>query len=557
MNSIFQILGGLGVFLFGLRVMSNGLQKLAGNRLRAVLDTLTFNRVTGIFSGFLITAAVQSSSATTVLIVSFANAGLLSLVQAIGLVMGANIGTTITGWLVSLLGFKIKISAFALPIIGIGFPLSLLESRRARHLSEALVGFGLLFLGLEFLKHGVPNLKSNPDALAWLQHFTEYGIGSVMLFVLVGAVLTIIVQSSSAAMAVTLAMAAEGWIDYEIAAAMILGENIGTTITATLAAIGANRTAKRVARSHTLFNVFGVLWMVPLMGVFLGFVDTLIPGDPVTDAMARPTHLAAFHTIFNITNTFLLVWFVKHIAAVVYKLVPVTQDEREAEHLRFLDTGLVATPELATVEVRRALETMAGVCKDTFAKVEEVITHPAQKLGPVTDEVKRGEVRTDRMEEEVVEFCTQLAREATSAQVSRNITSYLDIASDLESVGDHCFNLVCLAERRYDKKYVFDEKTQAELTQMLSLVTEFLALAKRRLGTLETAKEGEGQVLESKIDKLRDQTRKRHARRMQDGEVGIREGLIFLDMMTNMEKVGDYCYSIVREAERLADADEA
>lgn len=551
MSSVLQILGGLGVFLFGLRVMSTGLQKLAGNRLRAVLNTMTFNRFTGVVSGFLITAAAQSSSATTVLIVSFANAGLLSLIQAIGLVMGANIGTTITGWLVSLLGFKIKITAFALPIIGIGFPLSLLKSNRARQLSEVMVGFGLLFLGLKFLKDGVPNLKSNPEALAWLQQFTDYGLGSILLFVLVGSVITVIVQSSSAAMTITLAMAAEGWVDFELSAAMILGENIGTTITATLAAIGANRNAKRVARSHTLFNLFGVLWMIPLMGVFLTLVDSIVPGDPTLDPLATPTHLAAFHTIFNILNTFLLIWFVKFIERAVYWLVPLTAGEREIGHLRFLETGLVGTPELAGVEARRALQTMSSVCHESFGHVRKVITHPKQKLGKLVDEVKRAEIKTDEMEEELVAFCTLLARETTSTRVSRNIALYLEIANDLESIGDHCFNLVLLAERRYEKKYEFDEVTLEELTEMTSYVADFLSVLQECLAPATSGHMDQAQLLESKIDKLRDQTRKRHAQRMQEGTVGVREGLIYLDMMTNMEKVGDYCYSVAYALEQV------
>ena len=259
MSSVLTILGGLGVFLFGLRIMSAGLQKMAGNRLRAILAGLTVNRFAGIVSGFLVTCAVQSSSATTVLVVSFANAGLLTLAQAIGLVMGANIGTTITAWIVALFGFKIKISAFALPIIGIGFPLSLIGSRRSQQISEVMVGFGLLFLGLKFLKDGVPNLKDSPEAFEFLTNLAHYGFGSILLFVLAGLIVTVIVQSSSASTAIVLTMVAKGWIPLELAAAMALGANIGTTVTAQLAVNGANRNAKRVAHFHTLFKIIGDL----------------------------------------------------------------------------------------------------------------------------------------------------------------------------------------------------------------------------------------------------------------------------------------------------------
>jgi phosphate:Na+ symporter len=553
MTNILQVLGGLGVFLFGLRIMSTGLQKLAGHRLRAVLNTFTYNRVTGILSGFLITCSVQSSSATTVLVVSFANAGLIGLAQAISLIMGANIGTTLTGWLVSLLGFKVNITAFALPIIGLGFPLSLMRSSRARQVSEVMVGFGLLFMGLKFLKDGVPDLQSDPEALAWLQYFANYGFASTLLFVAVGAILTIVVQSSSASMAITLAMAAEGWISYEQAAAMVLGENIGTTITATLAALGANRTAKRVARSHTLFNLIGVLWMLPLMPWFLTWIDAIIPGDPLTDSLARPTHLAAFHTAFNVINTLLLVWFVKQIERAVYWLLPLRNDETEGAHLQFLESGLLGTPELASVEARRGLQTMLGVCREMLGQIREVIGNPTQKLGTLVDQIKRGEEKTDRMEEELVTFCSQLAQSGTSEDAGHQVAGYLEMANDLERMGDHCLNLVLLAERRYEKKYVFDAESQQELNEMIGLVAKLIDVVHRDFEPEVDSALAEAKLLESKINKLRDKTRKRHARRMQEGEVGVREGLIYLDMMTNMEKLGDYCFNIAQALEEMRD----
>jgi phosphate:Na+ symporter len=551
MSNALQILGGLGVFLFGMRVMSQGLQKFAGNRLRAVLHGMTQNRVSGIFSGFLITATVQSSSATTVLVVSFANAGLINVFQSIGIIMGANIGTTVTAWLVALLGFKVKISAFALPIIGIAFPLSLINSTRAKQLSEIFVGFGLLFLGLAFLKAGVPNIKSNPESLEFLKSLSGYGFGSVILFAIAGTVLTIVVQSSSAASTITLAMAAEGWIDYKLAAAMVLGENIGTTITALLAAIGTTNNAKRAARAHTLFNLIGVLWMLPLLGVYIHFIDLLVPGDPWAqgvsmDQSAVPAHLAAFHTAFNITNTLLLVGFVSTIERIVKWWVPVTDAEHEGAHLEFLETGLLGTPELAGVEARRGLQQMTGVCTDMFESLERVVTHPDEKLGPVVDEIKVGEVKTDEMEEEIVHFCTELARAGSSEKVGRSVAAFLEMANDIERIGDHCYNLVKLAERRYEKGYHFPEEAQKELEEMLGLVRDFLGITHHALAPDAHGEPPEAKVIESKIDRLRDHARKAHAERMQAGEVGVREGLVYIDMITNLEKVGDYCENVVR-----------
>lgn len=545
MTSVLTIIGGLGVFLFGLRTMSDGLQKIAGPRLRSILGGLTRNRFTGVFSGFLITCAVQSSSATTVLVVSFANAGLLGLVQAMGLVMGANIGTTLTAWLVALLGFQFKISAFALPAIGIGFPLSFVHSPRARQLSEVMVGFGLLFLGLGFLKDGVPDLKNSPETLEFVQGLANYGFGSILIFVIIGALLTVVVQSSSAASAITLTMVAKGWIGLDLAAAMVLGENIGTTITAQLASIGASRNARRVANFHTLFNLVGVLWMLPAMGFVLAVIQDVVPGDPETSKLVATAQVAAFHTIFNLTNTFAMVGFMSYLERIVLWVTPMTTEEtKEGNHLQFLETGLLGTPELASVEARRALQIMLGVCRDMVSKLQEVIGNPEKKLGNLVDEIKKEEQRTDDMEEEIIDFCSQLARTGTSLQVAREVAANLEMTNDIERIGDHCMNLVLLAERRWEKQFKFTDDTQETLKEMMEAVSRFLEETYGGLAPDGHVNVAEVKLLENKINKLRNQSRKSHSRRMQDGEIGVREGLIFLDMMTNLEKIGDYCMNV-------------
>lgn len=543
MGSFLTILGGLGIFLFGLRIMSAGLQKMAGNRLRAILAGFTKNRITGIFSGFVITCAVQSSSATTVLVVSFANAGLLTLAQSMGLVMGANIGTTLTAWLVALLGFKIKISAFALPIIGIGFPLSLISSRRSRQISEIMIGFGLLFLGLKFLKDGIPDIKSNPEAFEFLQNMTQFGFGSVLLFILAGLIITVVVQSSSASTAIVLTMVAQQWIEIDLAAAMALGANIGTTVTAQLAVIGANKNAKRVAHFHTLFNVLGVLMIIPIIYPLLDIMEMVVPGSD-NDTLVITSRVAAFHTTFNILVTFVLFFFVSRLEKLVMWLVPIEEDETDGAHLKFLQTGLLGTPELATIEARRALQNMVGVCGHMFENIKEVIDHPDKKLGSLVDDIKREEQKTDDMEEEIIAFCSQLARAGTSVQVGQRVATYLEIANDVERIGDHCMNLVLLAERRWEKKFQFSSDTQKQLREMMNSVGEFIEATEKTLDENGEESLAEVKLLESKINKIRNQSRKSHATRMQNGEVTVREGLIFLDMMTNMEKIGDYCYNV-------------
>ena len=552
MTNFFQILGGLGVFLFGLRLMSTGLQQAAGEQMRSFLAKVTSNRVAGVLVGCGITCLIQSSTATTVMVVSFANAGLLTLVQAVGPIMGANIGTTVTAWLVSLLGFKVNIAAFALPIIGVGFPLSFFSSVKTKQWSNVMVGFGLMFMGLEFLKTGVPDIGAHPEALEFLKNWSQYGVVSQLIFILAAAILTVMVQSSAAMMTITLTMTASGWIDFHIAAAMVLGENIGTTVAANLASLGANKVAKRVARIHTMFNLFGVLWMLPLLSVILGVIDQVIPGDPITEPISRPMHLAALHSFFNISNTFLLVWFVPQLARIAEKLVPQTEEEAaEITRLKPLQLGILNAPELSLFEVRRALVQMEELVAQMFGQLSEVLTHPKSKLGNVVESIKRGESRTDEMEEEIVAFCAHLAGSGSSPALGEEVTKALDMAKYLERCGDYCMNLVLLAQRRYDKGYEFNDMAAKDLDDIIGLAGKSLSLAGHALVPENTPKKAEALLVEKEINKLRDRARKRHAESMQAGTLGVREGLVFIDMLNNMERLGDCSLRIVEISSEL------
>ncbi|MFC2086382.1 Na/Pi cotransporter family protein, partial [Bacteroidota bacterium] len=332
------LIGSLGLFLFGMKLMSEALQKVAGDKMRSILSAMTSRRFMGVVTGFLITAIIQSSSATTVMIVSFVNAGLLSLIQSIGVIMGANIGTTVTAWLISILGFKIQISVIAIPLIGLSFPLMFSKNNKRRSWGEFVIGFAILFLGLEYLKSSVPDLKSNPELLEFVTNYTKSGGWSVLLFLGLGTLLTIIIQSSSATMALTLVMTFNGWIGFDLAAAMVLGENIGTTITANLAALVANISAKRAALAHFIFNTFGVIWVLLIFGFFLDkitwFVENIHGASPANDAAIVPIALAIFHTSFNITNTFILFWFAPFIKRIVEFLIPQSEDDEEEFRLQ-------------------------------------------------------------------------------------------------------------------------------------------------------------------------------------------------------------------------------
>ncbi|TYA52417.1 Na/Pi cotransporter family protein [Formosa maritima] len=371
---ILQLIGALGLFLFGMKVMSDALLKLAGNKMRSILATMTSNKYLGIFTGFLITSIIQSSSATTLMVVSFSNAGLLTLTESISVIMGANIGTTITAWLLTILGFKVSMSAIALPLIGFGFAFTFIKRDQALNWGNFIIGFALLFIGLQFLKEAMPDLNNNPEILSFLSQYTHLGFLSVLLFLFIGTILTVVIQSSSATMALTLIMTAQGWIPFELAAAMVLGENVGTTITANLASIIANYQAKRTARAHLIFNLLGVLWMLILFYPFLRFISWLSvylgSDSPYINAAAIPVAISLFHTMFNIINTFLLMWFINPIAKLVERMIPVKLiPAKEIDEPKFLTKEVLKYPETA---IAGLIEESKYLYKNA---VFEIVTH--------------------------------------------------------------------------------------------------------------------------------------------------------------------------------------
>ena len=351
-----QLFGSLGLFLFGMKVMSDALMNLAGDKMRSILARMTSNRFLGIFTGFTITSIIQSSSATTLMVVSFANASLLTLTESISVIMGANIGTTITAWLITILGFKVSMSTIALPLVGLGFAFTFAKKEHLKNWGGFIIGFAILFIGLQFLKDAVPNIKENPEILEFLKRYTDLGFWSVLLFLFIGTLLTVIIQSSSATMALTLIMTAQGWIPFPLAAAMVLGENIGTTITANLAAIVANYHAKRTARAHLIFNIIGVLWVLILFYPFLKLIEKfaleLGSESPYLNAAAIPVSLSLFHTVFNIGNTFLLVWFVKPIAALVQRMIKIKiEPEKGIDEPKFLSKKVLKYPQTLIISL--------------------------------------------------------------------------------------------------------------------------------------------------------------------------------------------------------------
>ena len=547
------ILGSLGLFLFGMRTMSDGIQKAAGERLQSILNFMTGNRVAAILTGFAITAIVQSSSATTVMVVSFVNAGLLQLTQSIGVIMGANIGTTVTGWIVAIFGFKVNISALSLPAIGIGFVLMVVKKLNKKDIGETLIGFGLLFMGLDFLKGSVPDIKQHPEMLEWLARFTNHGLASYFLFITVGAVLTILVQSSSAAMAITLTMAYAGWIDYPTAAAIVLGENIGTTVTAFLASLGTSVNARRASRAHTLFNIFGVIWMTPVFAIFLNVVNAMLPGDVTTleGVKALPAHLAMFHTLFNITNTFICSFFVTFLARLVTKLVPDEDGVPTQYTLKYIRATLQDTPELYLLTVKRELSKMADIIADMFTRFWDIFSHPEKFMSEEIETQKNMEDLTDQMQEEITKFLSQCSMDNMNNVSANNVYSMMRITNELESIGDSCFNLMILAERRTEQHIELDSDAIEKLLPYVDLVNQFIRFIRSHLNEhVSSENVAVAVALEDKINKMRNILKQSASTRLQLGS-DVKAELLYIDVVRHVEQIGDHCLNITESLNRL------
>ncbi|OVE77787.1 hypothetical protein BVX98_01825 [bacterium F11] len=547
-----DLLGGLAVFLYGMKVMSEGLQKAAGRRLRQLLNMATKNRMSSTLVGFLVTCAVQSSSATTVMVVSFVSAGLLSLYQSLGIIFGANIGTTTTGWIVSLLGFKVKVTKFALPIIGIGFFSQFIRRWRWPHrIGEVLVGFGLLFLGLSIIKQTIPNLTDSPFVTNLIGTFGSDQLGPRLMLVLLGALFTMIFQSSSAMMAVTLAAAATGLIGYKSAVALVLGENIGTTITANLAAIGAPLNARRAAVGHFFFNILGVIWAVVLFNPFVRLVDFLIPGNPFAQSeqallLTIPTHIAAFHTIFNIVNTMVALMFIRHLERFIMMILP-ERKARDESDLLYLSTPLSDTPELAVEAAQKEVERMTDVVIAMLEKVVGILDKEVdrKKLDKTISSILQDEKVTDQLEHKINAYLSKLTHGHLSTASNRKVLSLLSMINDLERMGDHGEKLATLFNRSKEQNLQFSQQGLSDLKTMAVKALETVRPIKEEMAKTEKEILDEAILRENQLNDLRYRLRGEHIDRITKGTCDPYAGIIFSDMLTSFEKIGDHAFNVV------------
>ena len=558
------LLGALGMFLYGMNLMSAGLQKAAGGKMRSFLTAMTSNPFKGVMSGLGITAVIQSSSATTVMTVGFVNAGLLTLSQAVGVIMGANIGTTVTAWMVSLLGFKADISLFAVPLMAVGFLLSLSKRDKRRHISELIVGFSLLFLGLSLMKESVPDLRETPEVLAFIQNWTSYGFGSVLIFLVFGTVLTSVLQSSSATMALTLIMVNMGWIPFEMGAAMVLGENIGTTITANIAAAVGSVNARRAALAHTFFNVFGVCWALALFKPLLMLVGAIIAAlglpNPMEithsaelsmtadESMATLYGISMLHTLFNLFNPIILIWFVKGIVKIVtWAIKDKKSDEEDIVKLKFIDAGPLSTAELAIGQARNEVIHFAEISRREVEFIREAINATDEALFEVVRKrlVKYEEV-SDRIEYEIAQFLNALPEDSISDETRVEAKRMYKIIGELESLGDSGETISRILSRRNSHDKSFTEAQKGRIETMLNALDKAYGVM---IDNLKSEKiEPLGLRLatdcEIEINDLRNAIRDEEIHKIESDGSNYQSSVYYLDTVSEIERMGDFIINI-------------
>ncbi len=547
---ILKVLGALAFFIYGMKIMSEGIQKAGGVQLRKVLSMMTRNRFLGVFSGFLVTAFVQSSSATTVMTVSFANAGLLSLVEAAGLIMGANIGTTITGWIISVLGFQVKLHTLSIPIFAVAVPLLFIKKGKIRFWGDFLMGFGILFLGLQFLQESIPTLQDDSTTLAFLSSFANWGVFSGLLFILFGAITTVIVQSSSAAMALTLVMSANGWIPLEVAATMVLGQNIGTTVTAEIAALVGNVFAKRAARIHSLFNILGVGWMFLILPFFLEVLDnilqqTIYTNSAYTDARNVPLALSAFHTIFNILNTLLFIGLIPWLVNLASKTVKSRGAKDEINRLNYL-ASMVSISELSILEVQKKVAhfgEVTGRMTDFISKMLFSINADEPEI--MMGKIQKYEKITNRINLELTDYLIKISKEDVTSKTAFKIKGLIDSCSELERIANIFHQMANTIERKRTEKIWFNQQQRTRLTEQLDLINSSFVIMNENLAAAPDP-QGKAKALniEEQINAHRDLMRQESQNDSNHQDYNVHSELIYHNLFSSLERIGDHLYNI-------------
>ena len=549
--NILQVLGALAFFIYGMKVMSEGIQKAGGVQLRKVLEMMTKNKFLGVFTGLIITAFVQSSSATTVMTVSFVNAGLLTLVESAGIIMGANIGTTITAWIISILGFQIKLHTLSIPIFALAVPLLFVRRGRFRFWGEFLIGFAILFLGLNFLKESIPALQADSELLAALANYSNSGWLSGLLFIFIGAVISALVQSSSAAMALILVMSANGWIPLEVAATMVLGMNIGTTVTAEIASLVGNVFAKRSARIHTLFNILGVVWMFLVLPFFLKFLDqilqnTLYTASAYTESNNVPIALSAFHTVFNVLNTLIFIGLIPWLTNLATRTVKSKGEEDEIRRLDYIGS-IVSTPELSILEVQKKVVHFGDITSrmSGFAQKMLFSINPDEP-NQMFKKIIKYEAITDNIERELSDYLINLSKEEVTPQTSLKIRGLSDTCGELERIADIFYQMGKTIERKQEEKIWFNQNQRTKLTQLFNLIDQAFVVMNKNIAAPSASNMSikSANQIETQINALKDEMRQESNENINKEGYNVYSALIYSNLFSALERIGDHIENV-------------
>ena len=567
MSNLLQVLtliGALGMFLYGMTLMSEGLQKTAGDKLRSFLASMTSNRFKRVITGLGVTALVQSSSATTIMVVSFVNAGLLTLGNAIGVIMGANIGTTLTAW-VTALGFSVDISVFSVPLMALGFILHASKKQKNKSIGEFVVGFAIMFLGLSFMKSSAGAILDNKDAmLAFFSHFTGFGFWSQIIFLLAGTILTIVLQASSATMAITMLLTTSGLIDFQLACAMVLGENIGTTITANMAAAVGNTSAKRTARAHTVFNVFGVIWVMIIFNPFLNLVGTVMESlgfsNPLYVDLTSPDAnksllygISMLHTLFNIFNTMILIWFTPQIEKIVVWMVKSPKGE-EVFRLKYISGGPLSTAELSLNEAQQEVVHFAEICRNGFSYLRQAVNEQnPDKFEALNDKLIKYEEITDRIEFEIASYLNEVSKNELSEEAADTIKSIYKIIKEMESLGDSGESIGRILKRKNAHGKVFDKSLLDRLNKMMDLVQKGFDVMVTNLRNNDLRDISNAMNAEYNINECRNHLREEHIVNIESNSYNYLTGVYYIDVLNELEKIGDFLINISEAAIKTSD----
>ena len=573
------LLGAVCLFLYGMKIMSEGLQKTAGSRLRSILAWMTKNRFLAIVTGIVITALIQSSSASVSMVVSFVNAGLMPLEQSLAVSFGAALGTTFTEWIIAIFGFKVKMSAFLLPLLAFAVPMLFIKRNNYKNIGELLIGFAFLFMGLDAISANVPDLSKSPEIFAWLQQFTSMGFMSILIFTLASWVITMMIQSSAATFAIVLIMAAKGWISFDIGCAMVLGASIGTSITPLLASLGGNAEAKKAALGHALFNLFGAIWVLMVFHPFVSMVTWVVRdlfnlGDPLalynsvksgasvdegalmSEQVAMSIGMTMFHTIFKLCNLLIMIWFTKLYTKLLNVLVKSRKKEDEEFQLKYIQGGLMSASELNIDQAQREIVVFAGRVERMLGMVKELVHTKTgtPEFNKILSRIQKYEDITDRMEFEIGSYLNKVLDGRLSSQAKARVASLLSIISELESIGDSCNNIAKALVRKEEADAHFNEYNYANIDEMLRLVSEAMANMLMVLSDIDNVTAEDlmrSYNKEREINNFRNQCRTENIENVNQKKYPYKAGIFYMDIVCEAEKLGDFIVNVIDSMEDI------